>query len=59
VYDGATLLDDTIRVNQLADGGQWNPVGVYAFNDTARVVIVSSGSCTTNADAVRLSATAP
>ena len=58
VYDGTTLLDDTIRVNQLNDGGQWNPVGVYTFSSTARVVIVSSGSCTTNADAVRLSATA-
>jgi hypothetical protein len=57
VYDGATLLDDTIRVNQLNDGGQWNPVGVYTFSGTARVVIVSSGSCTANADAVRLSAT--
>ena len=59
VYDGTTLLDDTIRVNQLYDGGQWNPVGTYTFNDTARVVIVSSGSCTTNADAVRLTAAAP
>jgi hypothetical protein len=46
-------------VNQLADGGRWNPVGIYTFSNTARVVIVSSGGCTTNADAVRLTAMAP
>ena len=55
VWDGDVLLDDTVRVNQLDDGGQWNPIGIYDFTDTARVVVVSSGTCSTCADAVKLS----
>ena len=54
IYDGDTLLDDTIRVNQQTLGGQWNLVGTYDFTGTAKVVIVSdSDVCSTNADAVR------
>jgi len=52
IYDGYTLLD-TVYVNQQANGGQWNVLGTYDFSGTASVVIISEGSCTTCADAVR------
>ena len=52
LYDGDTWLD-TVEVNQKSNGGQWNVPGTYAFNGTARRVIISEGNCTTNADAVR------
>ncbi len=52
VYSGSTLLD-TVVVNQREDGGQWNLIGTYPFVAVARVVIVSTGVCTTCADAVR------
>ena len=51
IDDGATWLD-TVEVNQKANGGRWIVPGTYAFNGIARVVIISEGNCTTNADAV-------
>ena len=53
IYDGNSLLD-TVFVDQLSDAGQWNMLGTYDFSGTARIVIISEGDCTTNADAVRL-----
>ena len=53
IYNGNTLLD-TVYVNQLSNAGQWNELGTYTFSGTARVVIISEGDCTTNADAMRL-----
>lgn len=53
IYDGAALLQ-TVYVNQLADGGQWDDLpGSYTFSATARVVVTSQGGCTTCADAVK------
>jgi len=53
IYDGDTLLD-RVQVNQQTTGGQWNPLGIYDFTQTARVVIQSEDSeCSTNADAAR------
>ena len=52
IYDGDTLLD-TVLVNQKAQGGQWNVLGTYFFNDGARVTVVSEGTYSTCADAVR------
>jgi hypothetical protein len=52
IYDGDTLLD-TVYVDQRENGGQWNVVGAYCFNGTARVVINSEGGYNTCADAVR------
>jgi hypothetical protein len=60
IYDGATLLDDTIRTNQRQNSGQWNLLGTYTFSGTARVVIVSQGiGCSASADAVRFVQTTP
>ncbi len=54
IYDGTTLIDDTVRINQQENGGQWNLIGTYTFSGTAKVVIVSgSDTCSTCADAVR------
>ncbi len=54
IYDGNTLLD-TVNVNHLENGGQWNVLGSYSFSGTARVVTISQGGggCTTSADAVK------
>jgi len=52
IYDGETLLD-TVEVNHRTNSSQWNVLGTYTFNGTARVVIISEGGCTTGADAVR------
>ena len=52
IYDGYTLVD-TIKVNQKANGGQWNMLGTYVFTGKARVVIKSQGRWSTCADAVR------
>ena len=52
IYDGMELLD-TIYVNQTKNGGQWNDIGTYNFTGTASIVIVSNGSYSTCADAVR------
>jgi len=54
IFDGDTLID-TVYVNQQANGGQWNELGNYAFNGTAKVVVVSEGDSSTAADAVRFS----
>jgi hypothetical protein len=53
IYDGDTLLD-TVEVNQQTDGGQWNVLGKYAFDDTVRVEVVSQGDCSTGIDALEL-----
>jgi hypothetical protein len=54
IYDGDTLLD-TLEVNQQTDGGQWNELGAYDFNNgTARVVVVSEGGCSTGIDAMKV-----
>ena len=52
IYDGDVLLD-TVTVNQQADGGQWNVLGNYTFSGMARVVIRSTSTSSTSADAVR------
>jgi hypothetical protein len=52
IYDGDTLLD-TVLVNQKAQGGQWNVLGTYTFAGTAQVTIVSEGTYSTCADAVK------
>jgi PKD repeat protein len=53
IYDGNSLID-TVYVDHLANGGQWNVLGTYGFiSGTVRVVINSQGSCTTSADAVK------
>ncbi|MCP4261686.1 MAG: hypothetical protein GY774_29915, partial [Planctomycetes bacterium] len=53
IYDGNTLID-TVYVDHLTNGGQWNVLGTYDFSGTARVVINSQGGCTTSADAVKI-----
>ena len=56
IYDGDNLLE-TVYVNQLENGGQWNVQGSYAFTGRARVVVRSeSASYSACADAVRLEA---
>jgi len=52
IRSGATLLD-TINVNQQANGGQWNLLGVYTFADTASVTVLATPEFSTCADAVR------
>jgi DNA/RNA-binding domain of Phe-tRNA-synthetase-like protein len=53
IYDGDTLID-TVTVNQLQDGGQWNVLGTYDFSGSASVKVISeSGACSTCADAVQ------
>lgn len=51
IRSGATLLG-TATVNQRLNGGQWNLLGVYTFNDLAGVTVVEAGGITV-ADAVR------
>lgn len=58
IYDGTTLLDDTIRVNQKANANSWFKIGTHTFTGNARVVITATGgSSSTNADAVRFTST--
>ena len=52
IRSGATLLD-TVIVDQLANGGQWNLLGVYTFADAAGVTVLATPGFSTNADAVR------
>lgn len=53
IYDGDALLD-TVLVNQMVQGGQWNMIGSHDFNGIAKVVIISEGTTSsTCADAVR------
>jgi hypothetical protein len=53
IRNGATLLG-TVNVDQTANGGQWNPLGVYTFTDIPSVkVLTNGGGVVTVADAVR------
>jgi hypothetical protein len=53
ISSGATLLD-TVNVNQQTNGGQWNQLGVYTFNDIAGVTVLANGGGVVSvADAVR------
>ena len=58
VYDGATPIA-TLAINQQEGASQWNTLGNYTFTDTGAVMIVSQGSCSTNADAVRFIRSSP
>jgi hypothetical protein len=51
IYDDDVLLE-TVEVNQRTGGGQWNELGGYIFNGSARVVVISEGRCVTGVDAV-------
>jgi hypothetical protein len=54
IYDGDHFLD-TVYVNQLKNGGQWNSLGKFSFDYSAEIVIESeSSTCSTCADAVRI-----
>jgi hypothetical protein len=53
IYDADQLLD-TVYVNQLENEAQWNSLGSYNFTKSARIVVVSEGNGSTNADAVKL-----
>ncbi|TKJ34776.1 MAG: hypothetical protein CEE38_16585 [Planctomycetes bacterium B3_Pla] len=53
IRSGATLLD-SLNVDQQANGGQWNLLGVYVFNDAAAsVTVLATPGASTCADAVR------
>ena len=52
VYDGQALLE-TVYADQQTAGSQWNYVGTYTFNEGTAVTVISQGSGSTNADAVR------
>lgn len=58
IRDGDSLLD-TVIVDQRHDGGRWNPLGVYFFNEIPNVQINPTGSGTTSADAVMFTAWPP
>ncbi|MGD9224646.1 MAG: hypothetical protein PVH22_15440, partial [Desulfobacteraceae bacterium] len=54
IYDGSEFVD-TVYINQQTDGGQWYFLGLYHFDYSAEVVIVSEGDdCSTSADAVMI-----
>jgi PKD repeat protein len=44
----------TVNVNQLANGGQWNSLGTFTFGTSGYVTITAVGTTSTCADAVRL-----
>ena len=53
IRSGATLLN-TVNMNQQANGGQWNLLGAYVFNDAAAsVTVLATPGASTCADAVR------
>lgn len=55
IYDSVNAVDhvvDILNVDQSANGGQWNRLGTYVFNGTAKVVLGSQEGCSTSADAV-------
>jgi hypothetical protein len=52
IYDADQLLD-IIYVDQLENDAKWNSLGSYDFTRTAKIVVVSEGQCSTNADAVK------
>ena len=43
----------TVDVDQQQNGGQWNKLGTYQFENLAKIKIISDGGCTTSADAVK------
>lgn len=53
IYDGEKLLR-RVSVDQTTQSGEWNSLGTYYFNNSARVVVSSeSNQCSTSADALR------
>jgi hypothetical protein len=52
VFNGTTLLETVKNINQQQNGGQWNALGTYNFSGKAKVSVISTGGCTTSADAV-------
>ncbi|OHB78721.1 MAG: hypothetical protein A2Z25_15205 [Planctomycetes bacterium RBG_16_55_9] len=52
IRDGATLLG-TVNINQRNNGGIWNLLGTFTFNNTASVTVVSAAGAVSVADAVR------
>jgi archaellin len=53
IYDCNQLVD-TVHIDQLKNDAQWNSLGFYDFTSTKKIVFLSEGGCTTNADAVKL-----
>ena len=51
IFNGTKPLG-TVKINQQQNGGQWNALGTYNFSGKAKVTILSTGGCTTSADAV-------
>ncbi len=52
IYSGTTLLD-TVTVNQQINGSEWVLLGIYTFEDMAKVKITAQANGSTNADAVK------
>jgi hypothetical protein len=54
IRDGGTVLGTTV-VNQAANGGKWNLLGVYSFTEPANVTVSADPAsvASVNADAVR------
>lgn len=53
VYNGQDLMN-TLNLNQQENGGQWNSLGLYFFNNTAKIAITSPGSdCKTCVDGIK------
>jgi lysophospholipase L1-like esterase len=55
IYDSVDSIDHVVEffnIDQTVNGGQWNVLGTYVFNGTAKVVLVSQDGCSTSADAV-------
>lgn len=48
-----TIAGDEVVVDQLAGGGQWQPLGEWDFTDTAAVTLTVSGTGLHRTDAVR------
>ena len=44
---------ETVTINQLTGGGQWNYLGTYSFDGSGYVTVMAVGSTSTCADAVR------
>jgi len=44
---------DTVTINQLENGGQWNSIGRYFFNSNGSVTVIATGSTSTCADAAK------
>jgi lysophospholipase L1-like esterase len=50
----ATGLIAKVSVDQQRNGGRWNRLGTFIFSEEARIVIISPGTTSACADAVRL-----